>query len=352
MIKKYSVVLLLAVLFICFISSHYVLSNPDSIDVGVNADNYANSWDISYGVPLQMTNPANNTGNITYLETQFVLAFPAVNMTVGLWFNVSGTVYECRDTVYLGDVTDGSKQTFYGIELDVETGDRIGAYFSSGLLEREGYGFNDVRAYSYNGSGYYIGLQEDYTIKASNDCIALYGTGSTDYSGLPYAPTNLILTQVGVNTVNASWTQGILADDTILIISTNKYQNSPTDNFTAYSGNNTSCLIDGLSLDLNTYFISAFSENDIGYSLEYTTASIGGSNMIQLGAIIIGIGLFFTGFIVKRGLIWAIPLGYHALLFYFAVINEWDVYYFIPIGGFTIICLIVFTVKMFKGDLI
>ena len=49
-----------------------------------------------------------------------------------MFYLVSGTTYKCRSSATLGSVTSGSKQTFSGLSLTVQTGDLIGIYYDTG----------------------------------------------------------------------------------------------------------------------------------------------------------------------------------------------------------------------------
>jgi len=74
--------------------------------------------------------------------------------------------------------------------------------------------------------------------------------------------------------------------------------------------------------------------------------------LLELGVILIGIALVIVAFIFRRGLVWAIPLAYHSVAFYKAVVGDWSAYTFVPLGGFALLSLIIFNIKMFKGDII
>jgi len=94
---------------------------------------------------------------------------------------------------------------------------------------------------------------------------------------LPLAPTNLVATQVGLDAANITWANGYLAVNTIIRIKEGSYPESPTDGGDIYDGTGNSTTYWGLDLDTKTYYISAWSENAMGYSIDYAQAKIGGN---------------------------------------------------------------------------
>lgn len=130
-------------------------------------------------------NPANATGTI---DTVKVWAKNNVtNLRVGMFFLVSGTTYECRDSESVGGVTAGSEQTFTGLTISVETGDYIGYYCGAdGTIEWDFSGGNGC-AYV---SGEYIDPEDqasynvvDYDVSA----MSINGTGESVLCLLPSA---------------------------------------------------------------------------------------------------------------------------------------------------------------------
>jgi hypothetical protein len=75
-------------------------------------------------------------------------------------------------------------------------------------------------------------------------------------------------------------------------------------------------------------------------------------SLFELGIVIIAVVLVLVAFLLKRGLVWAIPLAYCGVAFYKAVIDEYSVYICIPLAGFALLSLLIFNLKMFKGDII
>ena len=153
-------------------------------------------------------NPANATGTI---DTVKVWAKNNVtNLRVGMFFLVSGTTYECRDSEAVGAVTAGSEQTFTGLTISVETGDYIGYYCGAdGVIEWDFSGGNgcayvsgeyidptdqasynvvdyDVSAMSINGTGTEAAVAPTVTTQAVSDIQPTTATGNgniTDTGG-------------------------------------------------------------------------------------------------------------------------------------------------------------------------
>lgn len=99
------------------------------IDVGSAAINRASSVIISNGVrrtAIDYNNPANDSGVIDTVEAWFSSAVSYNNFRVGIFDNTSSANFTCRDGVNIGRVYSGSKQTYTGLSLDIETGDYIG----------------------------------------------------------------------------------------------------------------------------------------------------------------------------------------------------------------------------------
>ena len=106
------------------------------------------------------------------------------------------------------------------------------------------------------------------------------GTGNStelsfETSLLPLPPTNFTITQASPNSIEITWVTGIGANGTVVIASESGYPETRDDGYQVYSGNGTSVTIDGLLFSMGTYYYSAWSYNDYGYSVDHVEASIG-----------------------------------------------------------------------------
>ena len=144
-----------------------------TITVGDAAIDRASS--LSFGnTYMSLGNPANAGG---ILDTAEVWAATSISgLRVGTFYLVSGTTYKCRDSMTIGSVTAGAKQTFTGLSLAVQQGDFIGCYFTGGSIERDTSGGSGLRYKS----GEYIdpGDEASFTL-FSNNAMSLRCTGST-----------------------------------------------------------------------------------------------------------------------------------------------------------------------------
>ena len=147
------------------------------------------------------------------------------------------------------------------------------------------------------------GLEEDVTVTAT----------PSPSSTLPSPPTNFVATEMGVNTttgintIEVTWTMGYLADNTTVRVSGEMHPASMTDGYLAYNGTGTSFNMTGMSLGEDTptfFYFSAWSENGLGYSVNYATTQIGGVivRLILFG--ILGLGMTF-GFFWKKSAFFA-----------------------------------------------
>jgi len=145
-----------------------------TIDIGPGAINRANTW--AYGkTTLVVDNPANATGTIDTIEIWSTGASDIANCVVGTFYFVSGTDYKCRDSEAIGTVVKGSKQTFSGLSIDVETSDLLGNYYTWGDMEWDFSGAGG--AYWYTGEAIDPADQATYTLY-SDDTMSIYGTGT------------------------------------------------------------------------------------------------------------------------------------------------------------------------------
>lgn len=149
-------------------------SNSVPIDIGSAATN--RSTYVGPGQTLIFKdNTANESGKITSIEIYAVSGYNLTLCEVATFYVVSGTNFTTRSSASLGTVTAGSKQTF-SVNLDVQTGDYIGIYFSAGRLEADNTG---------NSYWYASGDKIPCTNTAFSDSGAgvktesLYGIGST-----------------------------------------------------------------------------------------------------------------------------------------------------------------------------
>jgi hypothetical protein len=101
-----------------------------AIDVGNGASDLGTNATLNY-TQFDLTNPCNARGYITSIEVWF--RSTGSGLQVGFFYG-SGNRYHCRNSVNIGAVTAGSKQTFTGFSLKIDVGDFMGVYFSGGAM--------------------------------------------------------------------------------------------------------------------------------------------------------------------------------------------------------------------------
>ena len=149
-----------------------------AIDIGAAATDRSAS--IAARTYVAKENPANATGTIDTVEIWADINLS--NCEVATFFVVSGNNLSTRDSEIIGTVTSGSKQTFSGLSMDVETGDYIGTFYTSG-------GWIEVNTSGgtgmwYGGSGVdYIPCTNQVFTSAGGYTLSLYGTGTEAAAG-------------------------------------------------------------------------------------------------------------------------------------------------------------------------
>lgn len=103
------------------------------IDIGPNAIDRASEEGGGY-TNVYLDNPANDSGKITKVEIWARNALSGCK--VGTFYGTAPN-FTCRDFAIIGDVPAGSKQTFDELDIEVEAGDYIGAYWVGGDIESD-----------------------------------------------------------------------------------------------------------------------------------------------------------------------------------------------------------------------
>jgi hypothetical protein len=144
-----------------------------AIDIGPGAIDRDNAFDV-YTI-IEKGNPANDTGIITSVELWPFTWLTGCEMAT--FFVISGNNLSTRDTVYLGEVGPGSKQTFdiSATPLDVSTGDYLGYHYYNGALEAGVSGGSGV----WYKAGDYIPCTNEAFSPVANYVGSVYGTGTT-----------------------------------------------------------------------------------------------------------------------------------------------------------------------------
>jgi hypothetical protein len=142
------------------------------IDVGSAATDRASNTMNDYTWIL-VNNPANDTGALDTIE---VWANSNLAGFVAGTFDGSGTSYTPRDSESIGNVTSGSKQSFTGLDISIETGDLLGYFTTTGYAEADYFG--GAGCYYKSGNQFAAGTQTYASI--ANYEISLYGTGDTE----------------------------------------------------------------------------------------------------------------------------------------------------------------------------
>ncbi len=179
-----------------------------AIDIGAVAIDRNDSFNLTFTY-INKTNPANDTGTIDTVEMWLdSTSNDGANVEVATFIDEGSNVLSTRDSEAIGAVTKGSKQTFSGLDMDVTTGDYIGAYGTDGRLE----------ALFSGGAGAWNSDQDripasSVTFSFVADFIfSLYGTGETSVVNYDRSASVVI----GVN-VSASRTIAVARTASVII---------------------------------------------------------------------------------------------------------------------------------------
>ena len=147
------------------------------IDIGAAATNRGAYLSLASYTAVGKENPSNDTGTIDSVE---IWMFSAVSdyLQVATFIDEGSDVLTTRDYENLGACASGSKQTFSGLDMDVTTGDYLGAglsAISAAKIEKD----NSGEGYwTKNGVGNIPATSVQFTWTAGRT-ISLYGTGET-----------------------------------------------------------------------------------------------------------------------------------------------------------------------------
>lgn len=151
-----------------------------AIDIGAGATDRASALTTDKTL-IDLNNPANDDGVLDTLELFFTSGYDGAGIKMGTFYT-SGTARVSRDWETLGSVTAGSKQTFTGKSVDVQTDDLIGIYGTSGKLEAASSGGSGIL--SKTGDQFGAGAVEGFSWSSDYIC-SLYATGSTAGASIP-----------------------------------------------------------------------------------------------------------------------------------------------------------------------
>ena len=146
-----------------------------TIDVGAEAINRATGWGLGTYTLFGLENPSNDTGILDTIEIWTDEYSTTQSVAVATFYG-SGTSYTARDNQSLGNIVKGAKRTITGLDIDVVSGDFLGAHAPEATdavaIER---GLSGSGVYYYEGNG----LTGNNTFIKASGTISLYGTGET-----------------------------------------------------------------------------------------------------------------------------------------------------------------------------
>lgn len=142
------------------------------IDVGAGAIDRDSNVTGGYTF-IDYNNPANADGIITSVEIFGSTTWNLTGVIMATFTEVAANTFTARESVSIGSVTSGSKQTF-SVNLAVVAGDYLGIYFpSGGRLESTESGFSGV----YRATGDKTAASNQAFTLYPGDALSLYGTG-------------------------------------------------------------------------------------------------------------------------------------------------------------------------------
>lgn len=179
-----------------------------AIDVGTAATDRGSYASFSLSTYIDYNNAANDTGSISSVEAWWWEANAGNSVTLAIYQDNGSGNFTCMDTESIGEVSSGSKQTYSGLSLDINTGEFIGGAAADGTAtrcERDTSGYSGI--YYDVGNSITPTTSYDFTL-ASGDCLSLYGTGETAPTGW----TNIAKIS-GVTATDIAKVDGVLVAD-------------------------------------------------------------------------------------------------------------------------------------------
>jgi hypothetical protein len=315
---------------------------------GTSIGNYTWSWNQTgdYGIGAFSHGITSLGSNQTYYYRAFAIndagtgygdevTFNTTPYTVPVVTSSVATNITLHTAIAYGNVTaiGGQNVTTRGFDWGYETGNYTTSWNETGSW--------DVGAFSYTLSGLTLGATVYWLAWAVNP----EGRGnSTELSfevgELPRAPRNFAIKHGILGIYVMTWDIGYKADITIIIGNEDNYPSSPTDGYVIYSGNATTCTLEGVNADLGACYFRAWSYNDYGYSLDYGEADIG--DPLGLPAIIFIAGI--AGFALwKKG--WLRILLSICLIIFGVATIAYDIKVAAPLIGLGVILFVMATMR-------
>jgi len=179
------------------------------ITAGAAAINRGSTGNANYTL-LSLDVPATGTGTIDTIEVW--AASTLYNLEVATFIDEGSNNYSTRDNETIGTVTSGAKRTFTGLDMDVETDDLLGGYYSSGTIERDTSGYAGIR---YDATDQIPCTSNNFPDYLADDAMSLYGTGETA-GGIDYPiSTTCGLTASATIDRDVAWDRGMAPGLTI-----------------------------------------------------------------------------------------------------------------------------------------
>ena len=141
-----------------------------AITVGSTAENRAGVTFTGYTF-VDQNNPSGDDGTLTSVD---IYAATALTNTRYGTMHGAGTEYTPRDDETIGNVASGSKQTFSGLDIDVQSGD-FSSIFCNGRIDAATSGGLG----NYYKSGDQFDAGEQTYVLNSGDIISVEGHGET-----------------------------------------------------------------------------------------------------------------------------------------------------------------------------
>ena len=252
------------------------------------------------------------------------------------------TNVENNDARLNGELTnDGNDPTTVTVFYGTSDGGTTPASWSSNAS----LGAQAVGTFSYNAGSLIDNTLYYYRMFAENSVGNDWADSSANFTTSIAPPTNLVLTDLGAISINATWTKSAGSAYTMVRIKRAAAPADPTDGELFYYGANETEVMAGFSLDITEYTARAWSflSDNVTYSADYAEASIGGEGMETLAGnfffmilAVLALGLVIAMFATKQ-----MMLGFPSAIFWFILggyaytqsVATWDINYFLFFGS-------------------